>query len=116
MTEREEILEEIRSCLDAYLESPDLSPAWIAGWHAAVNHVAYVVRSNNSVRVEHHPIEVTRDARVAAQAIRDCAAAMPVYGRRDEPAEFDGEDVREYMREYARSLETVSTASRRPSD
>lgn len=30
--------------MDAFLDSPDLNQAWIAGWHSAVRHVAYALR------------------------------------------------------------------------
>ncbi|AIY15824.1 hypothetical protein GUY44_07525 [Pimelobacter simplex] len=29
---------------DAFLPSPNLDPAWIAGWHSAVDHVSHAVR------------------------------------------------------------------------
>jgi len=29
---------------DAFLPSSDLNPAWIAGWHAAVDHVSHALR------------------------------------------------------------------------
>lgn len=30
---------------DAFLDSASLDPAWTAGWHAAVDHTAHVVRA-----------------------------------------------------------------------
>ncbi|WP_418060787.1 hypothetical protein [Pimelobacter simplex] len=29
---------------EAFLPSPDLDPAWIAGWHSAADHVSHAVR------------------------------------------------------------------------
>lgn len=36
--------DQIESHLDSFLSSPSLDPAWVAGWHAAVRHVAAAAR------------------------------------------------------------------------
>lgn len=38
---RDRIADEVRAQRDGYLPSPDLSPDWIAGWHAATDHHAH---------------------------------------------------------------------------
>jgi len=40
----DEIEKRIEGQRDGFLSSPNLDPAWIAGWHSAVDHVAHVVR------------------------------------------------------------------------
>lgn len=40
----DEIEKRIEGQRDGFLSSPNLDPAWIAGWQSAVDHVAHVVR------------------------------------------------------------------------
>ena len=58
---------------------------------------------------------------IEADAIRDAARAMPVYGAKGEPRTFDpsgDEDVRDFLEDYAKQVENSSKpvdSRRRPS-
>jgi len=42
--EREESVKVAENQMDAFLPSPGLNPAWVAGWHAAIRHATLALK------------------------------------------------------------------------
>lgn len=59
-------LEAVPAQRDAFLDSPNLDPVWVAGWHAAIDHVTHILTADAAPR-ESYAQCIDRQSREAVE-------------------------------------------------